>query len=83
MFLDRIDLTRALLGFRVVARKFALFKSLRLALKAVPGQAKAITAPFPKDGRRLKKASTESNKVNNVEICILMSMRSASCLEKM
>ena len=44
----------------VVARKFGLFKNLRLALKAVPGQARAITAPFPKDGRRLKKDSIES-----------------------
>lgn len=54
------SLTRLLLLRRVVARKFALFKSLRLALKAVPGQAKAMTVPFPKDARRLKKASMET-----------------------
>ena len=45
---------------RVVARKFVLFKNLRLALRAVPGQAKAIKSPFPKEGRRLMKASAES-----------------------
>ena len=55
----------------VVARKFALFNNLRLALKAVPTQGLKTTAPFPKDGRKFRKGGTET-KAAVMERCPLL-----------
>jgi|EP01046_Picozoa_sp_COSAG06_P037897 hypothetical protein len=47
-----------------------MFKSLRLALRSIPGQSKKITAPFPKDTRRLKKGT--ENQATAMERCALL-----------